>query len=428
MFIDQAKIYIKSGTGGDGVVHFRREKYVPRGGPDGGDGGRGGDVIMQVVSTMNTLSAFRYSPRFVAKNGVNGSKQNMTGRSAEDLVIQVPPGTVVYDDDSGEILGDLVENGQTLVVAAGGRGGRGNARFANSVNQVPKLAERGEPGKELNLRLELKLIADIGIVGVPNAGKSTLLSVVTNAKPKIAPYPFTTIEPNLGVAMLDDDNSLILADIPGLIEGAHMGIGLGHDFLRHIQRTRVLIHLLDGMADDPVSDFAQINTELALFDPQLAQKPQVVVFTKMDLPDVQERWEGISTDLKKYLKREKNLNIPQSPMAISAVAGTNVRELLYRAAELLKTAPEVEKVTETPVYRVETDPNEFSIEQTDAGWVVHGQAIERAAEMTYWEHFQSVRRFQRILEALGIDAALRKAGVQEGDTVIVSGYELEWQD
>lgn len=428
MFIDQAKIYIKSGTGGDGVVHFRREKYVPRGGPDGGDGGRGGDVIMQVVSTMNTLSAFRYSPRFVAKNGVNGSKQNMTGRSAEDLVIQVPPGTVVYDDDSGEILGDLVENGQTLVVAAGGRGGRGNARFANSVNQVPKLAERGEPGKELNLRLELKLIADIGIVGVPNAGKSTLLSVVTNAKPKIAPYPFTTIEPNLGVAMLDDDNSLVLADIPGLIEGAHMGIGLGHDFLRHIQRTRVLIHLLDGMADDPVSDFAQINTELALFDPQLAQKPQVVVFTKMDLPDVQERWEGISTDLKKYLKREKNLNIPQSPMAISAVAGTNVRELLYRAAELLKTAPEVEKVTETPVYRVETDPNEFSIEQTDAGWVVHGQAIERAAEMTYWEHFQSVRRFQRILEALGIDAALRKAGVQEGDTVIVSGYELEWQD
>lgn len=428
MFIDQAKIYVKSGTGGDGVVHFRREKYVPRGGPDGGDGGRGGDVIMQVVSTMNTLSAFRYSPRFVAKNGVNGSKQNMTGRSAEDLVIQVPPGTVVYDDDSGEILGDLVENGQTLVVAAGGRGGRGNARFANSVNQVPKLAERGEPGKELNLRLELKLIADIGIVGVPNAGKSTLLSVVTNAKPKIAPYPFTTIEPNLGVAMLDDDNSLILADIPGLIEGAHMGIGLGHDFLRHIQRTRVLIHLLDGMADDPVSDFAQINTELALFDPQLAQKPQVVVFTKMDLPDVQERWEGISTDLKKYLKREKNLNIPQSPMAISAVAGTNVRELLYRAAELLKTAPEVEKVTETPVYRVETDPNEFSIEQTDAGWVVHGQAIERAAEMTYWEHFQSVRRFQRILEALGIDAALRKAGVQEGDTVIVSGYELEWQD
>lgn len=428
MFIDQAKIYVKSGTGGDGVVHFRREKYVPRGGPDGGDGGRGGDVIMQVVSTMNTLSAFRYSPRFVAKNGVNGSKQNMTGRSAEDLVIQVPPGTVVYDDDSGEILGDLVENGQTLVVAAGGRGGRGNARFANSVNQVPKLAERGEPGKELNLRLELKLIADIGIVGVPNAGKSTLLSVVTNAKPKIAPYPFTTIEPNLGVAMLDDDNSLVLADIPGLIEGAHMGIGLGHDFLRHIQRTRVLIHLLDGMADDPVSDFAQINTELALFDPQLAQKPQVVVFTKMDLPDVQERWEGISTDLKKYLKREKNLNIPQSPMAISAVAGTNVRELLYRAAELLKTAPEVEKVTETPVYRVETDPNEFSIEQTDAGWVVHGQAIERAAEMTYWEHFQSVRRFQRILEALGIDAALRKAGVQEGDTVIVSGYELEWQD
>ncbi len=359
MFIDQAKIFVTSGKGGDGAVHFRREKYVPRGGPDGGDGGKGGDVVLKVVPTLNTLSSFRHVARYPAKGGANGARQKQTGRSAEDLIILVPPGTVVYNDDTGEVLGDLVENGQTLIVAPGGRGGRGNTHFVNSVHQVPKLAERGEPGKELNLRLELKLIADVGIVGVPNAGKSTLLSVVTNAKPKIAPYPFTTIEPNLGVAMLDEDNSLILADIPGLIEGAHMGVGLGHDFLRHIQRTRVLIHLLDGMAEDPVSDFAQINSELALFDPLLAQKPQVVAFTKMDLPDAQERWKQVSGDLKKFLKHEKNLNVPQPPVAISAVAGTNVRELLYLAAELLKTAPPVENIIETPVYRKETDPNEY---------------------------------------------------------------------
>lgn len=428
MFIDQANLYVRSGKGGDGAVHFRREKFVPRGGPDGGDGGKGGDVILEVVKTLNTLSSFRQKSRFIAQDGANGAKQNMTGRSAEDLVILVPPGTIIYDDDNGDVLGDLVEPGQRLTVAVGGRGGRGNARFATSVNRVPKIAERGEPGQERNLRLELKLIADIGIVGVPNAGKSTFLSVVTNAKPKIASYPFTTLEPNLGVAILDEENTLVLADIPGLIEGAHKGVGLGHDFLRHIQRTRVLIHLLDGMAEDPISDFAQINTELALFDPQLATKPQVVAMNKMDLPDVQARWEAVSTELKQRIKKDKNLNIPDVPMAISAVAGKNVRELLYLASELLREAPPLPEITETPVYRVESDPREFSIEQIDDGWRVHGEAIERAAEMTYWEHFQSVRRFQRILETLGIDAALRKAGIENGDTVYIAGYELEWQD
>lgn len=428
MFIDQANLYVRSGKGGDGAVHFRREKFVPRGGPDGGDGGKGGDVILEVVKTLNTLSSFRQKSRFIAQDGANGAKQNMTGRSAEDLVILVPPGTIIYDDDNGDVLGDLVEPGQRLTVTVGGRGGRGNARFATSVNRVPKIAERGEPGQERNLRLELKLIADIGIVGVPNAGKSTFLSVVTNAKPKIASYPFTTLEPNLGVAILDEENTLVLADIPGLIEGAHKGVGLGHDFLRHIQRTRVLIHLLDGMAEDPISDFAQINTELALFDPQLASKPQVVAMNKMDLPDVQARWEAVSTELKQRIKKDKNLNIPDVPMAISAVAGKNVRELLYLASELLREAPPLPEITETPVYRVESDPREFSIEQIDDGWRVHGEAIERAAEMTYWEHFQSVRRFQRILETLGIDAALRKAGIENGDTVYIAGYELEWQD
>ncbi len=243
MFIDQVTIYVRSGKGGDGAVHFRREKYVPRGGPDGGDGGKGGDVILEVVPTLNTLSFFRHQTKFHAQDGANGAKQKMFGKSGQDLILSVPPGTIVYDADSGELLADLVETGEQVIVAHGGRGGRGNPHFANSVNQTPKIAEKGAPPEERNLQLELKLIADIGIVGVPNAGKSTFLSVVTNAKPKIAPYPFTTLEPNLGVANLDQETSLVLADIPGLIEGAHQGVGLGHDFLRHIQRTRVLIHL-----------------------------------------------------------------------------------------------------------------------------------------------------------------------------------------
>jgi GTP-binding protein len=327
------------------------------------------------------------------------------------------------------VLGDLLEAGQRLLVAAGGRGGRGNARFASSVNQVPRLAERGEPGQERVLRLELKLIADIGIVGVPNAGKSTLLAAVTNARPKIAPYPFTTLEPNLGVASLDDETTLVLADIPGLIEGAHRGVGLGHDFLRHIQRTRVLIHLLDGLADDPLLDFAQINSELALFDPNLASKPQLVAFNKADLPDVQRRWQQVSTQLKRRIQKQgTSLNIDPEPLAVSAVAGTGLRQLLYRAAQLLKELPPPSEVGGLPVYRPEADPRQFAITHASDGWHVSGKAIERAAEMTYWEHFQSVRRFQRILETLGVDQALRQAGVRNGDTVFIGEFELEWQD
>lgn len=429
MFIDQAEIFVQSGKGGDGAVHFRREKYVPRGGPDGGDGGKGGDVILEVTPTLNTLNAFQHKRKFVAQEGAPGAKQNMTGRSADDLILQVPPGTIVYDAATNEMLGDLVEAGQRLVVAKGGRGGRGNTHFANSVRQVPRMAERGEPGQELNLRLELKLIADIGIVGVPNAGKSTLLSTVTNARPKIAPYPFTTLEPNLGVSVPDEDTTLVLADIPGLIEGAHQGIGLGFEFLRHIQRTRVLIHLLDGMAEDPVGDFNQINSELALFDPQLARKPQIVAVSKMDLDDVQARWPKLKTELKKRIaKQGKGLNIDPEPFAISAATGKDVRPLLYRAAQLLQEAPPPEPAVEMPVYRVETDPRAFTISSDEHGWHVQGAAIERAAAMTYWEHFDSVRRFQRLLNALGIDKALRDAGVEEGDTVFIGEYELEWQD
>ncbi|MEJ2510451.1 MAG: GTPase ObgE [Anaerolineales bacterium] len=421
MFIDQITILVASGKGGDGAVHFRREKYVPRGGPDGGDGGRGGDVILVVSRHLNTLFPFQHKRIFRADSGRPGGGNNKTGRSAEDLMIKVPPGTIVYDDDTGEVIGDLVEVGQQLVVCQGGRGGRGNTRFANSRNQAPRIGERGEPGEERNLRLELKLIADIGIVGVPNAGKSTFLASVTNAEPKIASYPFTTLQPNLGVANLDEDNTLVLADIPGLIEGAHQGVGLGHDFLRHVQRTRVLIHILDGLSEDPLADFAQINTELALFDEDLGKKPQVVALNKADLPFVRDLWP-------EYEQQFKDHGIKQ-PMLISAVSGENVRQLLYRAAQLLAETPEPAPVAEMPVYRHETDPNEFTISrEDDGGYRVNGASIERAAAMTYWEYDQSVRRFQHILETLGIDQALRDAGVTPGDSVYVGDFELEWED
>ncbi|HSF80024.1 MAG TPA: GTPase ObgE [Anaerolineales bacterium] len=419
MFIDEAIVHVRSGKGGDGVVHFRREKYVPFGGPDGGDGGKGGDVVLEVTPSLNTLYAYRHQSRFQAQDGARGAKQNMTGRSGKDLILQVPAGTLVYDQNTEDVLGDLVEAGQRITIAHGGRGGRGNARFATSRNQAPRIAERGEPGQEITLRLELKLIADIGIVGVPNAGKSTLLAAVTNAKPKIAPYPFTTLEPNLGVAALDLDTTLILADIPGLIEGAHQGVGLGHSFLRHIQRTKVLIHLIDGLAEDPLSDFAQINSELALFDPNLANKPQVIAVNKIDLPEVLSRLPNIEKGLKDRGYR---------PLAISAVAGTNLRQLLYQAAQLLAEVPAQIEDSELPVYRPESDPREFHIDRRQDGWQVTGQAIERAAAMTYWEYDQSVIRFQRILQTLGVDEALREAGIRAGETVFIGEYELEWQD
>ena len=422
-FIDQAQIQVVSGKGGNGIVHFRREKYIPLGGPDGGDGGRGGDVILEVQPTMNTLASFQHKQHFQAESGRNGGGSNKTGRSAEDLVIYVPPGTVIYDGESGDVVGDLVNAGERVVIAKGGKGGRGNARFANSRNQAPRIAEKGEPSEERLIRLELRLIADIGIVGVPNAGKSTLLSVVTNARPKIAAYPFTTLQPNLGVADLGDEQTLVLADIPGLIEGAHLGIGLGQEFLRHIQRTRVLIHLLDGLAEDPLLDFAQINSELALFDPQLRDKPQIVAFNKMDMPEAHERWPEIE---KQLLKKGAGGKI--KPVPISALAKTNVRKLLYKAAQILSETPEREAEVELPVYRMESNPQEFTIVKENQGWRVNGAAIERAAAMTYWEYDQSVRRFQRILQSLGIEEELRQMGIQEGDSVLIGEFELEWSD
>src|SRR5512135_1129302 len=289
MFFDTAQIQVTAGDGGNGAVAFRREKYVPFGGPSGGDGGHGGSVILVVDPRLSTLSAFQHKTKFAARRGDNGRNKDQTGHSGADLRIPIPPGTVVRDADTGLLVADLTAPGAEVRVARGGRGGRGNARFATSTNQAPRMAENGEPGESRTLMLELKLIADVGIVGLPNAGKSTLLASVSAARPKIADYPFTTLEPYLGVATLDDETTLVLADIPGLIEGASRGAGLGHEFLRHIQRTRVLIHLLDGESADPVADYSQINSELALFDPRLAEKPQIVALNKIDQPAVQDR-------------------------------------------------------------------------------------------------------------------------------------------
>jgi GTPase len=421
MFIDEVEIQVKSGKGGDGMMHFRREKFIPLGGPDGGDGGKGGDVILEVKSTLNTLSSFRQNQKFKAEDGVKGGPSQMSGRYGNDLILYVPPGTVIFDADTGELIGDLTQPGQQLNILKGGRGGRGNQHFATSRNQVPRTAEKGEPAQEKRIKLELKLIADIGLIGVPNAGKSTLLSVLTNAKPKIAPYPFTTLEPNLGVASIDDNTTVVLADIPGLIEGASQGAGLGHDFLRHVQRTRVLIHILDGLSEDPVADYSQINSELSLFDPNLAKKPQLVALNKIDQPEVQEKQKDIQ-------KKFKKLNVEL--MAISALARTNTRELLIKAHQKLADAPALDEVElPLPVYKPKEDPREFVVTREAANeWRISGAAIERAAAMTYWQHDGSVRRFQKIMETLGVDEALRKAGVQEGDTVAIGEFELEWQE
>jgi GTP-binding protein len=420
MSYDEAKIHVRSGDGGNGIVHFRREKYIPRGGPSGGDGGKGGDVILVVKSTLNTLIHFSHQTHFRAESGAPGGTSDKTGRSGADLLVDVPPGTVVRDAETGEVVADLVAPGQRMVVARGGRGGRGNARFATSTNQAPRIAEKGEPGEQRWLTLELKLLADVGIVGVPNAGKSTLLSVISNAKPKIADYPFTTLQPNLGVVVLDD-RDLVFADIPGLVEGAHSGAGLGHDFLRHIQRTRVLIHILDGAADNPIADFHQINSELALFDDRLAQKPQVVVLNKLDLPQVQERWPALSAALKK---------LGYEAMAMSAITHDGVREVVNRAVQVLDALPpEAPEAAELPVYQLGEDPLAFSVtREGEDRFRVSGKRIERAAAMTYWDYDQAVNRFQRILESMGVAAALEAAGVRPGDTVYIGDLELEWSE
>lgn len=418
MFLDEVKIYVKGGDGGAGIVAFRREKYEPLGGPAGGDGGRGGDVVLVVNPRLNTLASFERKRHFKAESGKSGGNFNKTGASGAELLVEVPPGTVVRDVDMGNLLADLTRPGQRVVVASGGRGGRGNTRFKTASNQAPRMAEKGEPGQERWIILELKLIADVGIVGVPNAGKSTLLSVVSAARPKIASYPFTTLVPNLGVVVIGD-RDMVLADIPGLVEGAHAGVGLGHSFLRHIQRTRLLIHLLDGAGYDPLGDFVQINTELALYDEDLAKKPQIVVLNKMDLPQAQEHWPAVESAVQKH---------GYSAMAISAVTRQGVRDLMNLVLETVSGLPELEPPVEVPVFRPEEDEDIFEVVREGNAFRVSGKRIERAAAMTYWEYDEALMRFQRILEALGIADALKAAGVSVGDTVLIGDYELEWFD
>lgn len=419
--IDQAKIFVSSGSGGAGMIAFRREKFVPHGGPAGGDGGRGGDIVIRVNPKMNTLAYFAKRVHFRAENGDKGGSSTKTGRSAEPVIIEVPAGTVVKDADTGQTIADLVLPDDLVVVAKGGRGGRGNARFPTAQNQAPRYAEKGEPGEERWLLLELRLIADVGIVGVPNAGKSTLLSVISNARPKIADYPFTTLEPNLGVVVLDN-RDLVVADIPGLVEGAHLGVGLGHAFLRHVQRTRLLVHLLNGAGDDPLADFNQINVELALYDEHLGKRPQIVVYNKLDIPEAAERWPQVRAALK-----ARGIEA----LAISAATQEGVRPLIGRMFEQLDVlrAEAVEPAEALPLYELPAEEIPFVIDHEGSGvFRVRGRRIERAAAMTYWDYEEAILRFQRTLDFLGVTEALRAAGVKEGDSVFIGDHELEWSD
>jgi len=416
MFYDRARIYVKAGNGGNGVVSFRKEKFVSRGGPNGGNGGRGGNVILYVDPALNTLYHLQHGVHHRAEAGAHGGGANRTGAHGADLRIPVPPGTVARHAESGELLADLVHPGEPHVVVRGGRGGRGNAAFKTAHNSAPRLAENGEQGEALWLELELKLVADVGIIGVPNAGKSTLLSRVSAARPKVADYPFTTVEPTLGVAEIDH-HPIVMVDIPGLLEGAHEGVGLGLEFLRHIERCRVLIHLLDGASPDPVGDLEAVNQELTLFNPALASKPQRVVLNKLDLPAAQAIRPAV----------EAAVEAPQAPLfGISALTGEGVPALLREIWRMLAALPTVE-----PEERVELVPRPdhkaFRIDQIAEGvWQVEGVEIEKVAQMTHWDYYEAALRFQRVLSALGIKQALVEAGIEEGDSVRVGNIELVW--
>lgn len=419
MFVDVARIYVKGGDGGRGSNSVRREKFVPMGGPWGGDGGRGGDVVFVVDPGLNTLIDFKYQKHFKAQRGEHGGPKGMHGRKGEDLVVKVPPGTVVKDDDTGEVLFDLVEPGQRAVVARGGRGGRGNMRFATPTNKCPTFYEKGEPGEERWLLLELKVVADVGLVGFPNAGKSTFLAAVSAARPKIANYPFTTLTPVLGVVDLGEGRSFVIADIPGLIEGAHQGVGLGHEFLRHVERTKVLIHVLDGAGTegrDPLSDFDVIQNELRAYNPELAARPTLVAFNKMDLPEARENLPRVREALEARGYRV---------FPISGATREGFRPLLQAAYGLIQqwvppepAAPEVEKV-----YRPKEEG--WRIYRYGGMWHVEGKEIERLVAMTMWENDEAVARFLRILRLKGIEQALREAGAEDGDTVRICDIEFE---
>lgn len=417
MFFDEAKIHVEAGAGGDGCVSFRREKYVPLGGPNGGNGGRGGEVYLIADPHLNTLISFKGRRHFKAQRGGHGKGKNMQGQKGEDVYLTVPPGTVVRDAETGQVLADLTTAGQKALVARGGRGGLGNAAFASSTNQAPRIAERGDAGEARWLILELKLIADVGIAGCPNAGKSTLLAAVSAARPKIADYPFTTLAPNLGVVRVDD-RDFVMVDIPGLIEGAHQGVGLGHEFLRHVERTRMLIHLLDGAAEDPLQDLDDINEELRLFNPRLADKPQLVVLNKMDLPQARELWPLIKEEM-------ETRGIPVC--SISAATGSGVRQMLFLVLQLLDGLPREEVAPEEiAIFRPPEVDEGFTIAVEEDGFRIAGKRVEQLVARMDWGYEESVRRLHRSLERLGVVKAMEEAGVQKGDTVYIGDSELEW--
>lgn len=431
-FVDQIKIEVHAGRGGNGMVAFRREKYVPNGGPAGGDGGRGGSIILKVDEGLRTLMDFRYHRIFKAKNGQNGMSKQMTGANAQDTVIAVPQGTTVRDLTTGQLIGDLVESGQELVIAKGGRGGRGNMRFATAKNPAPEIAENGEPGESREIELELKMLADVGLIGFPSVGKSTLLSVVTGAKPKIAAYEFTTLVPNLGMVMLPDGRDFAMADMPGLIDGASKGVGLGLQFLRHIERTRVLLHLVDMGSQDPdqaIERYHAINHELATYDPELLKRPQIVVATKMDLPDASENLKRFET----MLATDDTLAQRPEVFAISAVTHAGVQELMQTTANLLEVTPEFDSNSHDEQMVVEyTAPSEdqepsFTISRDDDGtWVLGGVKLERLFAMTNLDHEESQMRFARQLRGMGVDEALRERGIQSGDLVRIEDFVFEF--
>ena len=422
MFIDRARIYVEAGNGGDGMSSFRREKFVEKGGPNGGNGGRGGDVILVADKNLNTLIDFRYKRKYVAKRGGQGGTKNCTGMRADNVYVKVPMGTLVRDDVTGAVMADLTEDGQEYIAAKGGRGGKGNACYVTSTNRAPTFAEKGEPGENRWLKLELKLLADVGLVGYPSVGKSSIIAQVSAARPEIAAYHFTTLSPVLGVVRIDEERSFVLADIPGLIEGAHEGVGLGHDFLRHVERTKVLLHIVDVAGvdgRDPIEDFDKINNELAQYSERLARRKQLVVANKMDLPEAQENFGR----LKEYVEA-KGYEITKA----SAATGEGLRELMFQAYELLEAYVPEEDEQELSRFD-EIDPDSYEIVVgNDTDYEVRGKNIERLVVMTNFDNDEALYRFQLIWKRLGIDEALKEKGVQEGETVRIRDMVFEYKE
>ena len=421
-FIDRVKIYVQAGTGGNGTVAFRREAHVPKGGPSGGNGGRGGSVIFVATNSLSTLLDLRYYREYKAQNGEKGHAKKMHGADADDLVIRVPVGTCVYDDDTGNIIADLTKDGQRAVIAKGGRGGRGNARFASSRNPAPKICENGEPGEKFNLRVELKLLADVGLVGFPSVGKSTLLSVVSKARPQIADYHFTTIVPNLGVVQVKDGRSFVMADLPGLIEGASQGKGLGHQFLRHIERCRVIVHIIDMSGSegrDPYEDYVTINKELGEYEYRLLERPQIIVANKMDGDEAEE-------NLKKFKEKLGD----QKVFPIIAPIHEGIDAVLYAVADALETAPDFfnqEEEQESVLYTYKEEEKPFTIHNKGNGvWEVTGKKVERLVQMASFTTDDGFQRFALQIRNMGIDDALREAGCEDGDTVRLYDFEFEF--